>query len=141
VNGFKIGADDYITKPFDTELLLYKIQAVLKRSTVDESESITQFELGSFSFDAKLRMLKGPDSSERLSPKESELLRMLCEFKNDVLPRQKALLEIWKNDDYFTKRSMDVYIAKIRKHLKADESIIIENIHGAGYRLIDMNAA
>lgn len=136
LNGFRIGADDYITKPFDTELLLYKIQAVLKRSVVDEEEKIEEFEFGHFKFNSRLRTLTDPSDSVRLSPKENDLLKCLCDFLNDVMPRNKALLDIWKNDDYFTKRSMDVYIAKLRKRLKSDPNVEIENIHSSGYRLI-----
>ena len=136
VRGFQLGADDYLTKPFDSELLLYKIQAVLKRNKEVEVLS-SKVALGDFEFDPKMRTLSSEFEETRLSPKESSLLAMLCSYKNDVMPRSRALREIWKNEDYFTKRSMDVYIAKLRKHLSGDNKLRIENIHGEGYRLLE----
>ncbi|MFT4679216.1 MAG: two-component system OmpR family response regulator [Litorivivens sp.] len=134
VKGFKIGADDYITKPFDTELLLYKIKAILKRKPSQDNVQ-EKWEIGEFTFTKKTRMLESARTNRRLTPKESQLFELLCQHQNEVMPRQKALLEIWKNDDYFTTRSMDVYIAKLRKHLSIDGSIQLENIHGEGYIL------
>jgi two-component system, OmpR family, response regulator len=134
IAGYKLGADDFITKPFDTELLLFKIRAILNRhgeAAVEDPE----IEMGTLTFDSRRRLLLNNGKSTRLSPKESMLLHMLCKHANDVMPRQRALIDIWNNDDYFATRSMDVYIAKLRKHLRADPNLSIENIHGAGYQL------
>ncbi len=139
VKGFKIGADDYITKPFDTELLLYKIKAILKRKPVHEAQQEI-WTIGDFTFTKKSRTLESATTKRRLTPKESQLFALLCQYKNEVMPRQKALLEIWKNDDYFTTRSMDVYIAKLRKYLVEDPCIHIENVHGEGYILGDSDS-
>ena len=143
VEGFKIGADDYISKPFNSEELLYRVQAVLKRTQKkpDPKEDQKEFEFGSFHFNYPLRILTykdGDDSSkETLSPKEAHLLRLFCMYKNDVLPRSIALTRIWGEDNYFTARSMDVFVTKLRKYLSKDEALEIVNIHGNGFRLID----
>ena len=143
IDGFKIGADDYITKPFNSEELLYRVQAVLKRSAKgpDPNENIKEFVIGDFHFNYPLRILtyKGGDNAEKnkLSPKEAHLLRLFCIYKNDVLPRSVALTKIWEEDNYFTARSMDVFVTKLRKYLKKDENLEIVNIHGNGFRLID----
>ena len=134
VIGYESGADDYITKPFDSELLIHKINALLRRKVTltlqDKSYSI-----GSFTYDSKFRTLIRKDESRKLSPKESKLLQLFCEHINDILPRDKALKMIWKDDNYFTKRSMDVYITKLRKYLAEDRGIEIVNIHSNGYML------
>lgn len=136
LEGFKIGADDYITKPFDSEVLLYKIRAIIKRNLKPDSESDSnEFKLGKFKFDSALRILSSDNDSVKLSPKENELLKMLCLHKNKILDRDKALNTIWGEDGYFTARSMDVYITKLRKYLKNDPSLEIENIHGSGFIL------
>ncbi len=137
IQGYKLGADDYITKPFDSEVLLLKIRAILKRNEEENkiNENI-EFDLGSYHFNPKLRELKKADSTQVLSPKENELLKMLAEHKNDLLPRERALKKIWGSDTYFNGRSMDVYIAKLRKYLKEDSAIEIVNIHGNGFRLV-----
>lgn len=137
LKGYKLGADDYITKPFDSEVLLMKIKAMLKRNeeTKTESENV-EFDLGAYHFNPKLRQLIIGNKTQILSPKESELLRMLCDFKNDLLPRETALKKIWGSDTYFNGRSMDVYIAKLRKYLKEDNKVEIVNIHGNGFRLV-----
>lgn len=137
INGYKLGADDYITKPFDSEVLLHKIKAILKRNEEINRESENmQFDLGRFHFNPKLRVLAIDGKNQTLSPKENELLKLLAENKNDLLPREKALKKIWGSDTYFNGRSMDVYIAKLRKYLKDDASIEIVNIHGNGFRLV-----
>ena len=137
ISGYKLGADDYITKPFDSEVLLMKIKAILKRNEEAKTESEnTEFDLGAYHFNPKLRQLTKGNSSHTLSPKESDLLRMLCEYKNDLLPREKALKKIWGSDTYFNGRSMDVYIAKLRKYLKEETNVEIVNIHGNGFRLV-----
>ncbi|MEO6915196.1 MAG: response regulator transcription factor [Chitinophagaceae bacterium] len=137
IQGYKLGADDYITKPFDSEVLLLKIKAILKRNEEQNRESTNQeFDLNKFHFNPKLRELTFEGQTQTLSPKENELLKMLSEHKNDLLPREQALKKIWGSDTYFNGRSMDVYIAKLRKYLRADPSIEIVNIHGNGFRLV-----
>jgi two-component system, OmpR family, response regulator len=137
IQGYQVGADDYITKPFDSELLLYKIKAILKRDKFENNgENILEiFEIGDYKFDYKLRKIIYQDHTDKLSPKEAELLRMLCLAEDKVLPRSQALKVIWGDDNYFTTRSMDVYLTKLRKYLKNDTRIEIENIHGSGFRL------
>ena len=142
LSGFRVGADDYITKPFDSEVLLYKLKAILKRSA-DKNHDITQkeFVVGKYQFNYDHRTIHINGESHKLSPKEADLLRLLCIYKNELLPRQKALKEIWGDDNYFNARSMDVFITKLRKYLKDDPSLDIINIHGKGFRLIDQEAA
>lgn len=136
IKGYNLGADDYITKPFDSEVLLMRIKAMLKRNEeLNKEIANIEFELGQYHFNPKLRQLSKAGESHTLSPKENELLRMLAEYKNDLLPRDIALKKIWGSDTYFNGRSMDVYIAKLRKYLKQDENIKISNIHGSGFRL------
>jgi two-component system OmpR family response regulator len=134
--GYQCGADDYITKPFDSELLIYKINAILKRTQLTQAniENKSSFVIGKYKLDINLRLLYGPQGEQKLSPKETELLHLLCAYIDNVLPRELALKNIWGNDDYFSGRSMDVYITKIRKYLKDDPSLEIINIHGKGYR-------
>ena len=139
LKGYQLGADDYITKPFDTELLLYKIKAILQRSVVLEEEEQEHFEISNIIFDSVLRQLKVNDKEYKLSPKENELLKMLCLHRTDFMPRDLALRKIWKKENYFTARSMDVYIAKLRKILKDDDSLEIINVHGEGFRLLVKN--
>ena len=134
--GFKLGADDYITKPFDSEVLLYKLNAILNRnksSKVIEDQSF--FIIGKYRFDYKMRTIILGKDQHKLSPKEAELLKMLCLQVNNILPRELALKTIWGDDNYFTTRSMDVYLTKLRKFLKEDTSVEIINIHGNGYML------
>jgi len=136
--GFKIGADDYITKPFDSEVLLYKIRAVLNRKTINNIENNKEkkdFQIGNYTFNYKLRTIIFEKTEQKLSPKEAELLKMLCERMNDVLPREQTLKAIWGDDNYFTTRSMDVFITKLRKCLKDDPAIELTNIHGSGFIL------
>jgi two-component system OmpR family response regulator len=136
--GFQVGADDYITKPFDSEVLLYKLKAILKRSSERNYESNKkEFVVGQYHFNYDHRIIKLGDVTTKLSPKEADLLRLLCIYMNELLPRQKALKEIWGDDNYFNARSMDVFITKLRKYLKDDPSLDIINIHGKGFRLID----
>ncbi|MFZ4056711.1 MAG: response regulator transcription factor, partial [Ferruginibacter sp.] len=133
IQGYKLGADDYITKPFDSEVLLLKIKAILKRNEEMHREEVNaEFDMGKYHFNPRLRELTIDGKVQVLSPKENELLKMLCEYKNDLLSREIALKKIWGSDTYFNGRSMDVYIAKLRKYLKEDPSIEIVNIHGNG---------
>ncbi|MFN8246866.1 MAG: response regulator transcription factor [Ferruginibacter sp.] len=137
IQGYKLGADDYITKPFDSEVLLLKIRAILKRNEeMHKEEANAEYDLGSYHFNPRLRELSVNGKVQTLSPKENELLKMLCEYKNDLLPREAALKKIWGSDTYFNGRSMDVYIAKLRKYLKEDSKLEIVNIHGNGFRLV-----
>ncbi len=141
LEGFKIGADDYITKPFNSEELLYRVRAILKRSIKEEDpkEDVKEFNIGEYHFNYPYRILTySPDgTSEKLSPKEAHLLRLFCLRKNDVLERSEALTKIWGQDNYFTARSMDVFVTKLRKYLNKDERLEIANIHGNGFRLIE----
>jgi two-component system OmpR family response regulator len=139
LEGFKAGADDYISKPFTSEELLYRIQAILKRSLKPErkKQEVKEFTISDFHFNYPLRILTNTvtEEQDKLSPKESELLRLFCLYVNDILPRSVALKEIWGEDNYFTARSMDVFVTKLRKYLKGDSKIEIVNIHGNGFQL------
>ena len=140
LKGFKIGADDYLTKPFDSEVLLAKIKNILNRKTytnsMNENSLKFEYKFGEFNFNSKIRELKYKSKSPiKLSPKENKLLELLVLNINDLLPRDMALNKIWRDDTYFTSRSMDVYIAKLRKYLSLDSNIEIINIHGEGFRL------
>lgn len=139
LKGYKVGGDDYLNKPFDSEILLMKIRSILNRKTVEIEEESTKFEfqMGNFFLNSKLRLLKYKDEEPfKLSPKENELLRLLALHEDDIMQREYALNKIWKEDNYFTSRSMDVYIAKLRKYLKKDPRVEIINIHGEGFRLV-----
>lgn len=140
LTGYRSGGDDYLTKPFDTEVLLHKIQTVLKRSMgLTELEDRNDFNIGIYHFDYKLRKISEGNETIQLSPKEAELLRLLCIHENDLLPRQKALKIIWGDDNYFNGRSMDVFITRLRKYLKKDPSVEIVSLHGKGVRLLVNN--
>ena len=132
LEGFHIGADDYLTKPFDSEVLLCKIEAILRRNPSQDID-ISEFEIGKFKFNPGLRTLMFENHTQILSPKEAELLKMMLIAKSGILPRKDALIKIWGNEDYFTTRSMDVFIARLRKYLKKDPAIEIINIHGNGF--------
>lgn len=135
LKGYNIGADDYITKPFDTEVLLCKIQAIVKRQSVQEYKEDVNYDIGSYRFDSRLRTITRDGTTQKLSPKESDLLKLLCQNKNELLSRETALRKIWGEDGYFTARSMDVFVTKLRKFLKDDKDIEIRNIHGSGFIL------
>ncbi len=138
IQGLQIGADDYITKPFGMEELLLRVSAVLRRTrgATPKVEEPDQYHIGSSVFEPRKQVLRTPAGERRLTTKESELLRLLCAQRNDVLERSKALMEVWGNDSYFSGRSMDVYIAKLRKYLREDPAIEIINVHGRGFRLL-----
>ena len=138
VKGYQIGADDYLTKPFDTEVLLLKIKALLSRTSNGSELPLEkdEYQFGDFKFSPKTRMLDHKSGSKKLSPKESMLLDLLCRYEGKVMPRDVALDTIWKQNDYFTKRSMDVYIGKLRKYLSLDPKIKIETFHQMGFQLM-----
>jgi two-component system, OmpR family, response regulator len=137
IEGFKLGADDYITKPFSMEELIFRIEAILRR-TVPESQNSGQqiFNLGRFTFDTRKQTLSNGENVVKLTTKEADLLKLLCQNTNKVLERNFALKSIWIDDNYFNARSMDVYITKLRKHLKDEPGVEIINVHGKGYKLI-----
>ncbi|HKL31226.1 MAG TPA: response regulator transcription factor [Tangfeifania sp.] len=135
LHGYNLGADDYITKPFDTEVLLCKIRAILKRESPQTGHEETHFTIGSYEFDSTLRQISRGDEKQKLSPKESDLLKLLCQNMNELLPRETALRKIWGEDGYFTARSMDVFVTKLRKYLADDSNIEIKNVHGSGFLL------
>jgi DNA-binding response OmpR family regulator len=142
LEGLRIGADDYITKPFSMEELLLRMKAILRRTSqpAEEVQDIKQFTIGSYLFDYDQQTLASVSQTARLTCKESELLRLLCLNLNHTLERSVALKQIWQNDTYFNARSMDVYITKLRKYLKDDPSIEIVNVHGTGYKLMVLHA-
>ncbi len=135
LKGYGVGGDDYITKPFDTDILLAKLRAILARR---DFQNVTKdiYELGKFTFNSKLRTLTTEEEEKKLSPKEAQLLELLAINQNSLISREVALKKIWGNDDYFTARSMDVYITKLRKILSEDPRLNIKNIHGSGFQLI-----
>ncbi len=135
LKGYGAGGDDYITKPFDTDILLAKIRAILSRRDF-QSGTKDIYEIGKFVFNSRLRTLTIGSSEYKLSPKEAQLLELLALNPNELIGREMALKKIWGSDDYFTARSMDVYVTKLRKFLSEDPSLIIKNIHGAGFQLI-----
>jgi two-component system, OmpR family, response regulator len=140
LTGYKLGADDYILKPFDSEVLIHKIKIVLKRNQefIEKNPEVFHYQFSKFTFDARVRKLS-MEGAEMiyLSPKENGLLRLLCEHKNDILPRELALKKVWGSDTYFNGRSMDVFISKLRKYIKDDDQLEIVNVHGNGFRLLD----
>lgn len=137
IEGFSLGADDYMTKPFSMEELLFRIKAILRRTKSNNvSEQNEKYSIGKYVFDSQKQILQFGEKTQKLTTKESELLKLLCNNMNNVLERNFALKTIWQEDSYFNARSMDVYITKLRKYLKDDPSIQILNIHGKGYKLI-----
>ena len=136
LEGFKIGADDYITKPFSMEELVFRIEAIMRRTKGKKSKESTVYHIGQFTFDTQKQLLCIGEEQRKLTTKENELLALLCSHANEILQRDFALKTIWIDDNYFNARSMDVYITKLRKHLKDDPKIEIINIHGKGYKLI-----
>jgi DNA-binding response OmpR family regulator len=137
IEGFKIGCDDYLTKPFSMEELMLRISAVLRRlRPATDSAEPAEFEIGDYHFDYTRQTLSSKDVQHRLTPKEADLLRLLCLHKNQTLEREVALREIWGDESYFSGRSMDVFVSKLRKYLRDDPRVEIMGIHGKGFRLI-----
>jgi DNA-binding response OmpR family regulator len=136
LKGFEIGADDYLTKPFNMDELVARINAILKRVTTDSASYFDDLEIGKLTFNPKMQILSMGDFSVTLTTKESDLLTLLYKNKNNILDRNHALKAIWGDDNYFNGRSMDVYIAKLRKYLKQDDQIQILNVHGRGFKLL-----
>lgn len=135
LEGFALGADDYLTKPFSMEELIARIAAILRRVEVEEDQE-DNTSVGSISYEPELRILHLKDGDKRLTTKENQLLKLLVKNQNEILDRQATLRAIWGDDNYFNGRSMDVYIAKLRKLLKEDDKIEIMNVHGKGFKLI-----
>ncbi|MCM1153222.1 MAG: response regulator transcription factor [Muribaculum sp.] len=136
LEGFNIGADDYITKPFSMEELVLRISAIMRRVIGKKNKEVSLYQIGKYTFDTNKQVLVADGKVKKLTTKESELLRLLCSHANDILERNFALKSIWVDDNYFNARSMDVYITKLRKLLKEDPNIEIINVHGKGYKLI-----
>lgn len=136
LEGFKIGADDYITKPFSMEEVVLRIEAILRRVKGKKNKETVVHTLGQYTFDSQKQILTLGSNTTKLTTKEAELLSLLCSRKNELLQRDYALKTIWIDDNYFNARSMDVYITKLRKHLKDDPSVEILNVHGKGYKLV-----
>ena len=136
VMSINMGADDYITKPFSMEELVFRIEAILRRVRGKKNKESTLYHIGKFTFDTQKQLLVIGEKQTKLTTKENELLALLCSHANEILQRDFALKTIWIDDNYFNARSMDVYITKLRKHLKDDPQIEIINIHGKGYKLI-----
>ncbi len=135
LKGFQAGADDYLTKPFSMEELLLRIEAILRRAGYNPQGGKV-FTIGTFTLDYNRQVLMRNGEEQRLTSKENELLRLLCENLNEVLDRSYALNKIWQDDSYFNARSMDVYIAKLRKYLKEDGNVELINVHGIGFKLV-----
>jgi len=138
LKGFEIGADDYITKPFSMEELLMRMRAIVRRTTESKTMDTSRnfYDIGKFNFDYNRQILKINNKEQKLTSKESELLKMLCDNINEVLDRSIALKKIWLDDSYFNARSMDVYVTKLRKYLKEDPNIELINVHGVGFKLV-----
>jgi DNA-binding response OmpR family regulator len=136
IAGFEAGGDDYLTKPFSYEELILRVKALLKRVNINTSEpEETMLTIGEYVFDTVNYKLTHPNFEKSLTKKEAQVLKLLCKYKNQVLPRELVLNSVWGQDDYFVGRSLDVFITKLRKYLNQDEKISIVNIHGVGFKL------
>lgn len=137
VQGFDAGGDDYLTKPFSSDELTVRVRALLKRVNILEDQADKkEFKIGTYTYDTANFILSHPEFEKKLTKKEAQILKMLCKFENQVLPREIVLNGVWGQDDYFVGRSLDVFITKLRKYLNKDESVTIENIHGIGFKLV-----
>ncbi len=136
LKGFEVGADDYLTKPFSMEELLARMQAIIRRTDQPAENEDSIFQIGDYTYDYNRQLLKIGDTENKLTSKEAELLKLLCDRMNDMLDRAFALNKIWFDDSYFNARSMDVYIAKLRKYLKEDPKVELLNVHGVGFKLV-----
>lgn len=138
IRGFDLGADDYITKPFSMEELMVRIFAILRRADIQQrvDSDTAVFFIGKYEFDVNAQLLKFYNDEQRLTSKEAMLLKMLCEMENEVVDRKVALQSIWKEDNYFNARSMDVYVTKLRKYLRHDPAVKLLNVHGVGFKLV-----
>jgi DNA-binding response OmpR family regulator len=136
IQGFESGCDDYLTKPFSTEELIYRVKALLKRVNVefDETRGGSQFAIGKYHFDFDNYTLSLGEDERKLTKKEAEILNMFCKHRNQVLPRELVLNAVWGQDDYFVGRSLDVFVTKLRKYLSEDERVVISNVHGIGFK-------
>ncbi len=139
INGFKIGADDYVTKPFSMEELLCRIQALMRRASQVVQQVENSFAFGHFEFIVAEQSLHSPSGPKSLSTRESEIMHMLCANKGKVVPRTGILQTLWGDDSYFNSRSLDVFMSRLRKHLKSDDTVKIVSVHGKGYRLVETN--
>ena len=138
--GFEVGADDYITKPFSMEEVVFRIEAIMRRVKGKKTKDSSIHQIGKFTFDSQKQILSLGDKQTKLTTKEAELLTLLSNKTNELLQRDYALKTIWIDDNYFNARSMDVYITKLRKHLKDDPNVEILNVHGKGYKLVITDA-
>ncbi|MCL2417112.1 MAG: response regulator transcription factor [Bacteroidales bacterium] len=139
LKGFQVGGDDYITKPFSMEELICRIQAIIRRIDTAKQREQLVFPIGQLTFDYTMQLIMTPNQQIRLTPKESDLLRLLCQYQNEVVYRSSALTKVWGSDNVYTTRSMDVYMTKLRKFLREDPDIQLQNIHGTGFRLFIQN--
>ncbi len=137
LKGFRLGCDDYIVKPIDQELLIARIKALIKRTTTDNPDRNNTYHIGKYHFDYNNQLLSFGEESQRLTEKEAKILQLLCENKHEVLDRNKALKNVWGKSDFFNRKSMDVFIHKLRQYLKADPAVQIVNVHGKGFVLQD----
>ncbi|MEL7003448.1 MAG: response regulator transcription factor [Bacteroidota bacterium] len=140
LKGFKLGCDDYVVKPIDEELFIARVKAIIKRTSTNGHAERNQHQIGRYTFDFTNHSLELNGQIQRLTEKEARVLLMLCERKNEVLDRRKALKTIWGESDFFNRKSMDVFIHKLRKYLENDPTIKITNVHGKGFALEDLNS-